>query len=113
MKTLNTDLNNDIFLEKKGFSFAFDAYAVASVAEKVLQTQRGELRYDFTRGIPWFETVFSSIRNLKAWEAAAILAIKDSSGVSGITSFEYRITGRVLSYLAKINSIYGEAAING
>lgn len=113
MKTLSTDENNDIFLTSKGFSFTVDAYAVASVAEKVLQTQRGELRYDIIRGIPWFETVFSSIRNLKAWEAEMVLSIKSVAGVVGMTSFNYRVTGNQVSYLAIMKTIYGEAAING
>lgn len=113
MKTFDTDENNDIFLVNNGFAFVYDVEAVAKVAENVLLTQRGELEYNTKRGIPWFETVFSSVRNLPAWSASMRSSLKKVSNVTGLTSFDYDVSGNTVEYVAKINTIYGEATVNG
>jgi len=112
MKTLATDENNDIYLTNNGYTFLEGKEAVAAVAENVLRTHRGELQFDVTRGIPWFETVFSSIRNLPAWSAQMVIAIKKVQGVTGLVSFDYQLSGSLVEYVAKIKTIYGETEIN-
>ena len=102
-----------MYLEGGNFAFAEDLEAVARVAENVLRTQRGELQFDTTRGIPWFETVFNSIRNLPAWSAQMVISLKKIQGVTGLVSFDYGIGGSTVEYVAKINTIYGETQING
>lgn len=113
MKTLNTDDNNDLFLEGRNISIATDIRAVAKVCEQVVQTQRGELQFDITRGIPWFETVFASPRYLKLWASNMTDAFNSVTNVTGVTSFKYQVSDRTVKYVAQINSIYGKAAING
>ena len=113
MRTLNTDENNDLFLDRGAFATASDVRAVAKVCEQVVQTQRGELQFDTTRGIPWFETVFASIRYIKLWASKMTDAFKSVPNVTGVTSFKYEVKDRTVKYVAQINSIYGKAVLNG
>jgi len=112
MKTFDTDENNDMFLVNHSMAYALDIEAVAKVAENVLLTQRGELEYSTTRGIPWFETVFTSVRNLPAWAASMVSSLKKVSNVTGLTSFDYDAQGNLVEFVAKINTIYGETTVN-
>jgi hypothetical protein len=113
MKTLNTDENNDLFLDGKNIALAYDVAAVGKVCEQIVQTQRGELQFDITRGIPWFETIFASIRYIKLWASDMVLAFEGVANVTGVTSFKYEISERNVKYVAQINSIYGKVALNG
>jgi hypothetical protein len=95
MRTLATDSNNDMFLEKKGFAFVSDLEAIANIVERRLKTQLGELQYNTARGIDWFDTIFASASNAAQWITAMKSAIRDVEGVTGITSFEYSIERNV------------------
>ena len=112
MRTLATDENNDMFLDKKGFAFLEDIDAVSNVVERRLKTQRGELKYATSRGIPWFESIFAGQRNAKAWEAAMKETIKDVDGVISIDTFDYAIENNVVTYQTKFKTIYGGATVN-
>jgi len=113
MTTLATDANNDIFLTNKGFTLIEDAESIANVCERRLKTQRGELQFDLSRGVPWFETIFASQRNSVSWAASMKKTIKAVSGVTGISSFEFEVKENVVEYIARINTIYGEAVVSG
>jgi hypothetical protein len=113
MQTLNTDENNDLFLDGKNIALATGVQAVAKVCEQVVQTQRGELQFDITRGIPWFETVFSSIRYIKLWASDMVLAFESVANVTVVTSFKYEVKDRAVKYVAQINSTFGKVALNG
>ena len=62
--------------------------AAADVVQSVLNTQRGEMQFDVTRGIPYLETVFSHPDRLMEWEAEMREAIESLPFVEAIESFE-------------------------
>lgn len=113
MRTLHTDENNDMFLSNRGFAFVYDADAVCKVSEQVVQTQRGELQLDITRGIPYFETVFSSSRNSKAWAAEMTKALSAIPNVTGVDSFKFQIKENTIKYVALLRSTFGKVTVNG
>lgn len=104
---------NDIYAKNRQIATVSDIYAVAKVVDHVFKTQRGELQYDVSRGIPWFETVFNSQQFLPVWSAQMVLAAKGVTDVTGVKSFDYSVSGDTVSYAAVIQTIYGEATTNG
>ena len=115
MKAFKTDENNDVFLDgTHNIALCEGVEAIAQVIENVVRCQKGELQLDIERGIPYFETVFSSgIADIDIWKSYMIDAIENVSGVNSVVSFDITITGDVLKYVAEIDTIYGTATITG
>lgn len=65
--------------------------AAADVVQSVLNTQRGEMQFDVTRGIPYLETIFSHPDRLMEWEVEMREAIESLPFVDAIESFESAI----------------------
>jgi hypothetical protein len=113
MKTLATDENRDLFLSGNGIAEASGIRAVLNLCERVMLTQTKELQYDTSRGIPYFQTVFSSGQSLPAWSAICITALEAVQGVKNVVSFDYGVLSSVLKYRAVIETVYGEGTIYG
>lgn len=112
--TLAVDADNDLFLTPTGdLAFAVDAEAVAQSSVQAARTLRGELVLDVTLGIPYFDTVWTGVPNIRQFEAALrqrLLAVRD---VRGIVSLSTAHNGSVLSYVATLSTTFGSVTING
>lgn len=115
MTTFATDRQTrDFQLDKFGnLLILSDAEALAGIITNVLRVQRGELQYDVSAGIPYFETVFSGRANIPLWKGFMISAIEAVEGVLSVDSFDASVSGNILSYLARISTVYGEVSANG
>lgn len=113
MKTLKVDSNGDRVVQNGAFVSLYDLDAVMQTCEQVMKQQLGELQYDQTKGIEYFNNVFLGDSNLQLFEAQARTQLLRVTGVTSISSFTYSQTDNALSYTATINTTYGSGTING
>lgn len=114
MRTIATDLNNDIYIGSDGnLAFSSDIQAAAETAQHFAATLRTEMIHEFDLGVPFFIAAFGSNPSLPQFEAAERQRILMAPEVIGIRSFEASQTGDVLRYTAAIETTYGTIEING
>lgn len=113
MKTRKVDANGDRVVENGMFVCITDLDAVTQTCEQVMKQQLKELQYDQTKGIEYFNNVFSGNPNFQLFESQARSEILKVSGVTGVSSFTYEQTDNTLLYTATINTIYGIGGLNG
>jgi len=114
MKTLGTDIDNDIYLGADGNIAIISALPAASqTAEHYGKTLRMEMIQEYDLGIPFFITAFGAEASIPQFEAAMRERILQTPEVLSITSFETTQDGEVLRYTATIETSYGQTTING
>lgn len=114
MRTISTDLNNDIYVGADGnLSMSTDIQAASETAQHFAATLRTEMIHEYDLGIPFFLSVFGANPSLPQYEAAVRQRILQAPEVIGILSFEATQDGDVLSYTATIQTTFGAATING
>ena len=85
---LHTDENGDaVPVTTREICYSEGKFAAADVVQSVLNTQRGELQFDVTRGIPYLETIFSHPDRLMEWEREMRDAIEPLPFVDAIEEF--------------------------
>jgi hypothetical protein len=103
---------NDLYLDIYGnVAVVHDIEAVLQNCAHVMQTQLGECVLDIERGIPNFETVWTSQARLPQYEFAAIQALQSVPGVVEVLEFTSFFVGDVMKYSATIKTIYGTGQI--
>lgn len=112
MKTVKVDSNGDRVTKNGLFVYLYDIDALTQTCEQTMKTQVNQLQYDQTKGIEYFNNVFTGNANLQLFEAQAREQLLNLDGVTSITSFTYSQTDNELSYTATINTIYGDITIN-
>lgn len=114
MRTILTDENNDIYLSNFNIAIGEDKEAVAQIVNNVLRTQKGELSYDTTRGIPYLETVLGDNPDVDLWSSHMVNAIKGVQYVNRVISFIPKVDNETntLSFISRISTIYGDFNIN-
>jgi len=113
MKTILVNDNGDRVTKNGLFVFSTDLKAVEQTCEQVMKQQLRELQYDQTKGIEYFNNVFTGTPNFQLFEAQARNEILKVNGVTGVSSFSYEQTDNALLYKATINTIYGSGGLNG
>lgn len=113
MITLATNSSNSIYVNASGNIATLDgAAALAQTLAHMSQTRRSEMLYATDRGIPYWNTIFST-KDVLMFEAAMRTEFLAHPEVTGIDSFAVTIDGETLTYTATVNSIYGEVLVNG
>jgi hypothetical protein len=112
--TFAVDQNNDLFIGGNGnLAIATGLQAVLLTCEQAAKAQRGEMVLDVNRGMPNFQIIWNGSPNLIQFEAALRKTLKAVAGVVEVVSLDVAITDNVLSYNARISTIYGTGVING
>lgn len=112
MQTIATDkTTNDIIIENGGFSFLKDKEALAEAVKHNMLVNYGELVYNATAGIRFFDFVFSDKIDLNAFKQNAISEIEKIDEVKSVISFDITVKKGILVYRAVLNSVYGEVEI--
>lgn len=113
MRTFKVDSNNDMFLGPDGnLAIAVDAAAIGQCCKTAVQAQLGEMLYQADQGMPMLATAFNNYLPTQ-FEAAARSVILLITGVLRVTAFEVQRSGEQFVYSATIQTIYGQAAVNG
>lgn len=106
--------NRDTFIDPATGDQAIltGAPAVGQLCKSRIESQRGEMIYAMSDGMPMFATVFDQF-NPQQFEAAARLIILATQYVIAIVSFSMYRNGNVLNYSAEITTQYGNTSISG
>ena len=92
-----------------------DKDAIANVIYNVDKTNKGECALNTDLGTDFFGTVFAASPSLARFKAQNMSQTEEIEGVLGVSdfTFEYNPDNKVLSYTKTVNTIYGEAKVNG
>lgn len=90
-----------------------DIEVVLQNCDHAIRQQLGELQYRQTKGVEYFDNVFTGNPNFQLFKFQAITELENVSGVVRVNSFEYTVTNGVLDYSAEILTDYGTETING
>lgn len=90
-----------------------DLEAYEQTLEAVVETMKGELQLDTEAGIPYYETIFESRRNIELWAAAVRKAVLAKPFVQSIDDFTYAFnpsTG-TLAYELDVTTDLGDLVV--
>lgn len=112
-KTISVGANNDIVLELGDIKMVGGKEAYGAIIRSALLTVRGELQLDLEQGIPYFETVFSSIAYENYWKDAVRKRILAFPFVNRIVSFTSNMDtrSRLMSFVIAIDTDGGITTI--
>lgn len=113
-KVLAVNSQNDMYIDvTNNIAVATGATAVSQAAKTATLAQLGEMILFTLMGMPARQSVWVGGPNYSVYQAAVVSAIQAIYGVNAVTSITVSQTGNVLSYVAIIDTIYGELTING
>lgn len=124
-QTLAANVNNniqgvapgDIYLDAQGnIAVVYNQEAVLQACAQAAQTVLGEMIYNTTSGIPFFEAVWIGVPNIQQYNASlrsAFLAVGGGGLVTEVISLFTSQNGDVLYYSAIIRTIYGTGTLIG
>lgn len=113
--------SNDIYMDStNNLAMLFGARSSAQGLQAVTQAcqtaslaQLGEMVLFTTQGMPARQSVFNASPNIAVYQAALTAALEQVPGVLAVQSITFSQLGNTLSYVARIQSQYGEVALNG
>lgn len=103
---------NDIYIGNNGNLVILQGLdAVEAACQSTSLLRLGEAILSVTSGIPFFQAVWNGTPNLAVFESYLRTAILNVPGVLGIQSLTISVSQGQLSYIATIQSIFGQAEI--
>ena len=113
-QTFTTDSRNDLTIGTDGnLSISTGLDGVLQACATAAKAQLGEMVLALNRGVPNFQTVWSSRRNVAQFESFLRATLESVSGVQKIDELSVIAEGNVLKYGAVIVTDFGAGAING
>lgn len=113
-ETLTFKTYNDIYLNDSGnLTLVTDRTAVLQACEEAARALRGSMVLDTARGIPYDDTVWAGVPNIRQFEIALRNAFLAVDGVTSVVSLATNQEGSTLTYSAVIQTIYGGGAVSG
>lgn len=110
--TLQTDDNNDLFLDSLGNLVVITGIAAVlqdARAETLLRL--GEDVYDVRKGVDYFGSIFSPQPNFDDARQSIINAIESSPDVVRVDEIQISVSGDSFEYAAKAMSTYGPLTV--
>jgi len=104
--------SNDIYIGSNGNLVILQGLsAVEAACQSTSLLRLGEAILSTTSGIPFLQAVFNGTPNIAVFESYLRTAILNVDGVISIQSLTISVSQGTLSYVAIIQSIFGEAEI--
>lgn len=122
MQTLSANVNNnlpnvaydDIYLDSKGnISISYDQQATLEACAQAAQTVLGEIIFDTTQGIPFFQTIWNGVPNVSQYTAALRVAFLNVPNVVEVVSLITTQINNDFQYTAIIRTAFGTGGISG
>lgn len=111
MKYQKQDANGDMVFGTPNDFFIDEPAAVAQAVLTRLKLLRGEVFWDKTLGVPWFQEIMGPM-NPQTYDAEIKSVILGTPGVSALLNYSSSIVNRNLSVNATISTIYGTTQIS-
>lgn len=113
MRSFGVNDNNDLFIEGGVLKVVLDLRAVLEICEHCAKAVLGEMIFEPTKGMPYFETVWVGNPTTAPFEAAFRSRILAVPGVSEIEELTTGQSDDKMIYTARIRTIYGTGLISG
>lgn len=114
MITIATNDNNDIYLDAIGNLVISEGKdAVAQVCRNAILTIKGELKYDTTKGIPYFDILSQGHADLDTLRFYILKTVQNIEEVQAIKSLNFEANNNEIRYTLTIETKNGEAVVNG
>jgi len=114
MKTIAINSNNDIYLDSSGnLVVKSDLNAMGDILVNKSQTNIGELLYNATKGIDFFNTIFASPVYIDLYQNQLLTQLEQTNGVERIESYNADIINNVYKYQVEVQTEFGEVSLNG
>lgn len=114
MQVLATGENNDLVLDDNNrLEMLTGEAAVGAAAKHAVSTLLGEMIYQSTDGVPYLNVVFSGVPDIPQTQFYIVREIQRVTDVVRASDFTINFVDNILSYDAKIETIYGDTFING
>ncbi|WP_418187324.1 hypothetical protein ACNSOP_09225 [Aliarcobacter lanthieri] len=114
MDTLKLDDTGDLCLCKKNnLAIYRDLNAVIQTCENYVKATLNEMILNYNNGVPYFQTVFNTNVNIPLFEDSIKNRLLEVDGVEKVLSVKAEVNNETLSYIAYIQTIYGNGVING
>jgi hypothetical protein len=112
MNTLLLDLTNwDLVVDVSGnIALATDPYSQGQDAASAIKLFQGELYYDTTQGLPYFQSILGKFPPLSLIKQQFSEAALTVPGVTGAACFISSIQGRTISGQVQITNTTGQTA---
>ncbi len=109
--TFSVNSQNDLYLDALGnIALAYDLIAITQQCQQVAKTLLGELIYNTSTGIPYFQVLWVGVPNVAQFTGALRTAFLTVGGVLEVVSLMTSQVGNSLSYTAVIRTVYGNGA---
>lgn len=113
-QTFATDSKNDLVIGLDGnLTISSGLQAVLQACATAAKAQLGEMVLALNRGVPNFQTIWSSRRNVAQFEAYLRATLENVDGVKKVNQLTVTANESVLNYSALIETEYGAGAVNG
>lgn len=114
MKTLGINDNNDICLDSSNnIVVKEDLAAMGDILINKSQTKSGELLFNNSKGIDFFNTIFSSPAYPDLFQNEVITQLENTEAVEKVSNFNAAINNNIYSYTVNVQTEYGEISLNG
>jgi len=114
MRTIAVNSNNDIYIGPDGnLAMAEGLDAVLQQCEQAASIRLNELPYAQSKGIPFFENVFTDNPDLGLYDMYLRKQLLTVPNVISISQIGFKQDGDVLSYEAFINTTFGAGVASG
>ena len=111
-QTFTSDSTNDLTLGGNGnLSISTGLQGVLHACATAAKAQLGEMVLSTNKGVPNFQTVWSSRRNIAQFESYLRATLERVAGVKKVNELEVTTDGSVLRYGAQIETDYGTGAL--
>lgn len=107
------DTTNNLAMLFGSMSNTAGVQAVAQACKTASRAQFGEMALFTNNGMPTLKAIFNANSNLAVYQAALISTLQQVVGVISVQSIIFTKTGKLLNYVAEIQSQYGEMTVNG
>lgn len=111
-KILGENANRDLYVGPNNqLVLLTDLDATLQACASVIETQRGEVQYDTSRGVPTSQTLWAGIPNHQRFRYYALDALRGISGVREVKQFATENAGGDFTYTATIETVFGTGTI--
>lgn len=114
MKTILTNNKNDIYLDAgNNLAIGEGLTAGANISKNAVLVTLGELEFNTTGGVPYFETIFNDFPLVDLFQAAVIRTVENLPFVTRTSNFSYSVNNGVFSYSVIEHTDLGDIVLNG
>lgn len=114
VQCLGLNSANDIYLGADGNIVLQNGIdAIATACGTISRSRLGEMVLTSSQGLPYFETVWRGIPNVRIWQSYLYNALLNVDGVQEVSNIVLSSENNILSFKATVKTQFGSMQISG